>query len=134
MMGHSIGEYTAACLSGVLSLQDALELVTLRGKLMQSLPAGEMLSVSLSEESLSALLPPELALAAVNGPEQCVVSGPHAAIASFAAALSERQVAHRKLHTSHAFHSAMMEPILAPFAAKVKQSALSAPTIPYISM
>ncbi|CAH8709848.1 type I polyketide synthase [Paenibacillus thiaminolyticus] len=133
MMGHSIGEYTAACLSGVLSLQDALELVTLRGKLMQSLPAGEMLSVSLSEESLSALLPPELALAAVNGPEQCVVSGPPAAIASFAAALSERQVAHRKLHTSHAFHSAMMEPILAPYADKVKQIALSAPTIPYIS-
>lgn len=133
MIGHSIGEYTAACLSGVLSLQDALELVTLRGKLMQGLPPGEMLSVSLSEESLSALLPPELALAAVNGPEQCVVSGPPAAIASFAAALAERQVAHRKLHTSHAFHSAMMEPILAPYADKVKRIALSAPAIPYMS-
>ncbi|MDU5142212.1 MAG: type I polyketide synthase [Paenibacillus dendritiformis] len=133
MIGHSIGEYTAACLSGVLSIQDALELVTLRGKLMQSLPAGEMLSVSLSEESVSPLLPPELALAAVNGPEQCAVSGPPAAIASFAAALAERGVAHRKLHTSHAFHSAMLEPILAPYADKVKRIALSAPTIPYVS-
>ncbi|WP_019424902.1 type I polyketide synthase [Paenibacillus sp. OSY-SE] len=133
MIGHSIGEYTAACLSGVLSLADALELVTLRGKLMQELPTGEMLSVSLSEASLSALLPAELSLAAVNGPELCVVSGPHAAIASFEAKLTERQVAHRKLHTSHAFHSAMMEPILAIYADKVKRVALSAPSIPYVS-
>lgn len=133
MIGHSIGEYTAACLSGVLSLKAALELVTLRGKLMQGLPAGEMLSVSMSEASLSALLPAELALAAVNGPELCVVSGPHAAISSFEAKLAERQVAHRKLHTSHAFHSAMMEPILAQYADKVKQIPLSAPAIPYVS-
>ncbi|MGV2788379.1 acyltransferase domain-containing protein, partial [Clostridium perfringens] len=128
-----IGEYTAACLSGVLSLKDALKLVTLRGKLMQSLPAGEMLSVSLDEVSLVELLPKELALAAVNGPELCVVSGPHAAIASFETKLTGMQVVHRKLHTSHAFHSAMMEPILEKYAAKVKQVALSAPSIPYVS-
>ncbi|SEG59071.1 type I polyketide synthase [Paenibacillus sp. UNC499MF] len=133
MIGHSIGEYTAACLSGVLSLNDALKLVTLRGKLMQSLPAGEMLSVSLDEASLAELLPEDLALAAVNGPELCVVSGPHAVIASFETKLAGLQVAHRKLHTSHAFHSPMMEPILEKFADKVKQVVLSAPLIPYVS-
>ncbi|WP_098748977.1 type I polyketide synthase [Paenibacillus sp. EZ-K15] len=133
MIGHSIGEYTAACLSGVLSLKDALKLVTLRGKLMQSLPAGEMLSVSLDEASLVELLPKELALAAVNGPELCVVSGPHAAIASFETKLTGMQVVHRKLHTSHAFHSAMMEPILEKYMDKVKQVVLSAPSIPYVS-
>lgn len=133
MIGHSIGEYTAACLSGVLSLRDALKLVTLRGKLMQSLPAGEMLSVSLDEASLLELLPEGLALAAVNGPELCVVSGPHADIASFETKLTGLQVVHRKLHTSHAFHSAMMEPILEKYEAKVKQVVLSAPSIPYVS-
>ncbi|WP_068774981.1 SDR family NAD(P)-dependent oxidoreductase [Paenibacillus sp. FJAT-26967] len=133
MIGHSIGEYTAACLSGVLSLKDALKLVTLRGKLMQSLPPGEMLSVSLSEASLLELLPDELALAAVNSPELCVVSGAHAAIASFEAKLTGLQVVHRKLHTSHAFHSAMMEPILEEYADKVKEADLFAPSIPYVS-
>ncbi|UHA74003.1 type I polyketide synthase [Paenibacillus sp. 481] len=133
MIGHSIGEYTAACLSGVLSLTDALELVTLRAKLMQGIPTGEMLSVSLSEESLNVLLPEQLSLAAVNGPELCVVSGPSAEMAAFAAELTRQNVTHRKLHTSHAFHSAMMEPIVGLFADKVKQMTLSAPTIPYVS-
>ncbi|MCX6584830.1 MAG: amino acid adenylation domain-containing protein [Candidatus Aminicenantes bacterium] len=133
MIGHSIGEYTAACLSGVFSLADALTVVAWRGKLMQQMPEGSMLSVSLPQQQLVPSLTQELALAAVNGPSQCVVSGPHNAVEAFARQLEEKGRQCRKLHTSHAYHSPMMDPILKTFEMKVAQVQLNQPRIPFIS-
>jgi acyl transferase domain-containing protein len=133
LIGHSIGEYVAACLSGVFSLEDALSLVVQRGKLMQSMPHGIMLAVSLPEEDLLKILPTTLSLATLNGPTQCVVSGPAAEIEAFAAALTEMRHASTVLHTSHAFHSAMMDPILQPFADCVSRVKRGQPKIPFIS-
>ena len=133
LVGHSIGEYVAACLAGVLSLEDALALVAARGRLMQQLPAGAMLAVQLGETELAARLGPQLSLAAVNAPGLCVASGPEAAIADLEQRLSAEGVAARRLQTSHAFHSAMMEPMLATFTAQVQRLRLSPPQIPYVS-
>ena len=135
MIGHSIGEYTAACLAGVFSIEDALSLVVLRGKLMQSLPKGAMLSVPLSEDVLTPLLTQleNLSLAAVNSPSRCVVSGKDKDIDAFAEKLKTGGTEGTRLHTSHAFHSPMMDPILEKFREKVKQIPLSEPKIPYIS-
>ncbi len=133
MIGHSIGEYVAACLSGVFSLEDALTLVAARGRLMQSLPAGAMLSVSLPETQVKRLLNSSLALAAVNAPNMCVVSGPQAAIDQLEQQLIKQDVMCRRLHTSHAFHSAMMEPILAEFVEQFTAITLQAPQRPFIS-
>ncbi|HEV8581211.1 MAG TPA: amino acid adenylation domain-containing protein [Thermoanaerobaculia bacterium] len=133
MIGHSIGEYVAACLAGVFSLESALALVSARGKLMESLPPGAMLAVSLPPSQLDALLGPGLDLAAVNGPALGTIAGTEPAIEALAAELARRGVEHRRLHTSHAFHSAMMEPILDAFGERVRGCALKAPTIPYLS-
>ncbi|HSF41611.1 MAG TPA: amino acid adenylation domain-containing protein, partial [Thermoanaerobaculia bacterium] len=133
LIGHSLGEYVAACLAGVLSLEDALDLVAARGELMQELPPGAMLSVELPEAEIAPELEGGLALAAVNGPGLCVVSGPDEEIARLEARLAARGAAARRLHTSHAFHSAMMEPVLRPFAERVSRVALRAPAIPYLS-
>jgi phthiocerol/phenolphthiocerol synthesis type-I polyketide synthase E len=133
MIGHSIGEYVAACLAGVFSLEEALALVASRGQLMQEMPAGAMLTVPLSENEIKPLLTETLSLAAVNGPSLCVVSGPTNDIETLQQALTSQGVATRQLHTSHAFHSSMMEPILEPFIKTVKRAALKPPQIPYIS-
>jgi acyl transferase domain-containing protein len=133
MIGHSIGEYVAACLAGVFSLEDALALVTARGRLMQNLPPGVMLAVSLSAQDVQPLLEPQIDLAASNGPARCVVSGPAGAIETLERELTRRVIDHRRMRTSHAFHSAMMEPILAPFLAQVQRVRLKSPTIPYVS-
>ncbi|MCK4760828.1 MAG: SDR family NAD(P)-dependent oxidoreductase, partial [Candidatus Aminicenantes bacterium] len=133
LIGHSIGEYAAACLSGVFSLQDALGLVVLRGKLMQSRPSGSMLSVPLPAEEVSPMLNKKISLAAVNSPVHCVVSGEHEDIDAFAGQLKEAGHEGRKLHTSHAFHSRMMEPILEEFQQAVSRVTLNKPGIPYIS-
>jgi acyl transferase domain-containing protein len=133
MLGHSIGEYVAACLAGVMSLDDALALVAERGRLMASLPSGSMLVVPLPEAEVTPLLGGQLALAAVNAPDRCVVSGPHEAVAVLQARLTARGVGARPLHTSHAFHSGMMEPILAPFLQRFAGIELHAPQIPYVS-
>ncbi|HEX6290302.1 MAG TPA: beta-ketoacyl synthase N-terminal-like domain-containing protein [Herpetosiphonaceae bacterium] len=133
LIGHSIGEYVAATLAGVFSLEDALALVALRGRMIQALPSGAMLSVPLPEQEVAPLLGPELSLAAVNGPALCVVSGPAAAIDELERQLGARDLATRRLHTSHAFHSAMMEPIVAPFAEQVGKLRLSPPALPFIS-
>jgi len=133
LIGHSIGEYTAACLAGVMSLEDALALVAARGRLMETLPAGVMLGVPLAEEELAPLLPPGVSIAAVNEPARCVASGPGEAVAALERALGERGVDCRRLHTSHAFHSEMMDPVLDRFAAEVSRVALRAPEIPFIS-
>jgi len=134
MIGHSIGEYVAACLAGVMTLPEALRLVALRGRLMQSMPAGAMLAVPATREKVEGWLRQgNLSIAAVNAPELTVVSGPTDDIRKFEAFLSEQGQPTRPLHTSHAFHSAMMEPILAEFTAAVAAVKLQPPRIPYIS-
>ncbi|MBW4500874.1 MAG: SDR family NAD(P)-dependent oxidoreductase [Scytonema hyalinum WJT4-NPBG1] len=133
MIGHSIGEYVAACLAGVMSLEDALTLVAMRGRLMQQLPSGSMLSIPLSEAEVKPLLNENLSLAASNAPSSCVVSGTHAAIDELSERLIAQGLEYRRLHTSHAFHSQMMEPILQAFIAEVKKITLNPPQIPFIS-
>ncbi|NEO48101.1 MAG: type I polyketide synthase, partial [Moorea sp. SIO4A3] len=133
MIGHSIGEYVAATLAGVFSLEDALALVAKRGQLMQQQPPGAMLAVSISEQECQTLLGDRLSLAVINGLSQCVISGPIEAIDTLQQQLSEQKVESRRLHTSHAFHSQMMEPVVEPFIEYVKQLPLHPPEIPYIS-
>ncbi|HID99343.1 MAG TPA: amino acid adenylation domain-containing protein, partial [Thiotrichaceae bacterium] len=133
MIGHSLGEYVAACLSGVFSLEEALSLVAARGQLMQQLPQGAMLSVSLSEAEVQPLLGQELALAAINAPDQCVVSGLTEDVEALENQLTQKDIACRRLQTSHAFHSQMMDPILASFTKLVKQVRLCPPQMPYLS-
>jgi amino acid adenylation domain-containing protein len=133
MAGHSIGEYVAACLAGVLSLADALHLVALRGRLMQSLPGGAMVAVHQGESELSFLLGGELSLAAVNGPQLSVLAGPAAAVEQAEAELARRSLSFRRLLTSHAFHSQMMAPIVETFVDQVRQVDLQPPAIPYLS-
>ena len=133
MLGHSLGEYLAACLAGVLSLEDALSLVELRSRLLKGLPVGAMLSVSLPEQETRALMDDESSLAAINGPSHCVVSGPPASIADLARKLSEREVEHRQLLIPVAGHSRAVIPImdaLTDFAGTLK---LNQPRIPYLS-
>lgn len=135
LIGHSFGEYVAACLSGVFSLEDALHLVSIRGRLMQSLPAGAMVAVMLAEHELSQLLSafPDLSIAAVNGPSACVVSGAREAAVALEQQLSERGTPYRRLHVSHAAHSRMMEAILEEFKKEVGKVKLNEPQVPYIS-
>jgi acyl transferase domain-containing protein/acyl carrier protein len=133
MVGHSIGEYVAACLSGVFSLEDALLLVAARGRAMQGMPGGAMLAVPLSEHDVLSLLTSDLDLAAVNGPSSCVVSGPREAIHKLNEQLGGKGLHCHRLHTSHAFHSRMMEPILQPFREVVSRIKLSHPRIPFLS-
>jgi amino acid adenylation domain-containing protein len=133
MIGHSLGEYVAACLAGVLSREDALDLVALRGKLMQRLPAGAMLAVELSEAELAPLLGSHLELAAVNAPRLAVAAGPEAAVGELAALLAARRVFCRRLNTSHASHSTMVEPMLEAFSERLARIPLAPPAIPYLS-
>ncbi len=133
MIGHSIGEYVAATLAGVFSLEDALALVALRGQLMQDLPGGSMLVVTLPEKEVLAHLTGDLALAAVNGQALCVVSGPHEAVDQLEQTLGAQNIGTRRLHTSHAFHSPMMNPILDTFTEAVARLERKAPQIPYLS-
>src|SRR5437588_4762341 len=133
MIGHSIGEYVAACLAGVFSLEDALALVAARGQMMQKLPGGTMLAVPLSEKQLYPLLNKHLSLAAINGPSRCVVSGPVDNVVELEHQLSQQDVSYQRLHTSHAFHSDMMDPILGSFAEHVKEVSLKPPKVPFVS-
>ncbi|MDL5057348.1 type I polyketide synthase [Geitlerinema calcuttense] len=133
MAGHSIGEYVAACLAGVFSLEEALSLVATRGQLMQQMPPGAMLAVPLSEAQIQPFLGEQLDLAVLNTPSTSVVSGPQAAIEDLQKQLAAQEIESRCLHTSHAFHSRMMEPILEPFTAQVQKVKLHPPQIPYLS-
>jgi acyl transferase domain-containing protein len=133
MVGHSIGEYTAACLAGVFSLEDALKLVALRGRLMSQMPQGTMLAVPLSEADVQPYLNAAVSLAAVNAPSLSVLSGPTEAIESIAGHFTARGLQCRPLHTSHAFHSSMMDPVVWPFIEAMEQVKMNAPQIPYLS-
>jgi acyl transferase domain-containing protein len=133
MIGHSLGEYSAASLAGVFSLEDALSLVAARGRLMQEMPAGAMLAVQLPAQALESRLGAELEIAAVNVPSTCVVSGPFEAIALLEAQLSAEGHAAHRLQTSHAFHSQMMDAMLEEFAAEVRRVKLNPPQMRYVS-
>jgi acyl transferase domain-containing protein len=133
MIGHSIGEYVAATWAGVFSLEDALALVATRGKLMQTCPSGAMLSVYSTRETIQSILPKELVIATINSPDLCVVSGSKTAIETFEQVLIKQNITYRRLHTSHAFHSPLMEPILDEFQQIVTKINLNPPEIPVIS-
>ncbi|MGQ4584032.1 amino acid adenylation domain-containing protein [Lysobacter sp. F60174L2] len=133
LVGHSVGEFVAAALAGVFTLADALRLVVRRGALMQAQPGGAMLSVRIALDALQARLPDTLSLAAENAPGACVVAGPHEDIAAFQASLEADGIACRALCTSHAFHSSMMDPVVAPFRAEVEAMVRTAPVLPVVS-
>jgi amino acid adenylation domain-containing protein len=133
MIGHSIGEYVAACLAGVFSLEDGLRLVTHRARLVQAQPGGEMLAIRLPEKAILPLLDGELSIAALNAPSLSVVSGPSDAVMALEEKLAGQRVAFRRLSTSHAFHSAMMEPVVAPLTERLKSVSLGKPVIPFVS-
>ncbi|HVR97271.1 MAG TPA: amino acid adenylation domain-containing protein [Thermoanaerobaculia bacterium] len=133
LLGYSLGEYTAACLAGVFSLQDALRVVALRAQQIERLPAGAMLAVPLPEAEVLPLLGESLSLAAVNGPEVCVVGGPPEAVQALEERLAERGLTERRLRTSHAFHSPMMQPIAGELARLLASVQLAAPQLPYLS-
>jgi phthiocerol/phenolphthiocerol synthesis type-I polyketide synthase E len=133
MAGHSLGEYVAATLAGVFELEDALKLVAERARLMQEQPPGSMLAVYLAEPELKRWLSEEVALAAVNAPGLCVVSGPVESIKRLNGALTAEKVKTQLLQTSHAFHSGMMAPVVSRFVERVAQTPRRAPQIPVVS-
>lgn len=136
MIGHSIGEYVAACLSSVLSLEDALSLVSTRGVLMQKMEKGVMLAVSLGDLQVRELLQEhggELSIAAVNSPISTVIAGTYADICSLEKVMEEKGITSKRLITSHAYHSMMMEPMLEEFYEALQQKTFHEPLIPYIS-
>jgi amino acid adenylation domain-containing protein len=135
MIGHSLGEYAAACLAGVLELPDALALVALRGRLLAR-ATGAMLSISLPGEEVEAMLhgrEEEIAVSGYNGPAHCTASGSAEAIGELARELAARGVDHRPLHVAAAAHSPRVEPVLAEFRAAVRRVRLAPPQIPYVS-
>ena len=139
MTGHSLGEYTAACLAGVLSLKDALFIVTLRGKLFETLPEGGMISVPMTEADLQPYLSDGssitegLSIAVINNPELCVVSGEVAAIEKLETVLAEQEVEVRRVRINVAAHSPMLEPILDEFGRELAKIQFNSPTMPFIS-
>lgn len=135
LIGHSIGEYVAATIAGVFHRNAALDLVCARGALMQSMPAGSMLAVMLSQDALEVELSTasDLEIAAINAPELCVVSGSRERIKEFSDLLSAKDIGNTLLRTSHAFHSRSMEPILNEFEALVRTAEPHRPQLAFVS-
>lgn len=133
MVGHSIGEYVAACLAGVFCLRDALRAVYHRGRLMQSMAPGSMLSVPLPQQAVQKYLTYGVGVAAVNSPHSCVVSGTRAQIDGLQKSLQDDGCKSTVLRTSHAFHSSMMEPMLEEYASILGSASLSAPLVPFVA-
>lgn len=133
MAGHSIGEFVAATLAGVWEPVDALRIIALRGRLMQNLPRGSMMAVSSSADSIAKILPTTLQIASNNAPTLCVVSGPEADVALFQRQLEVENVVCRHLHTSHAFHSAMMDSMVEPLREAIAKIQLRPPARPFVS-
>ena len=129
MIGHSIGEFVAATIAGVFRLADACKLIAHRGRLMQELPPGAMLSVRAGADDIEPRLTGDLCIASVNSPTLCVVAGPTEQISALASELENAEIVSRPLHTSHAFHSWMMDPIVAPFAELVRSIPMNTPKI-----
>ncbi len=133
MIGHSLGEYVAAVVAGVFEADDILRLIAERGRLVQAVPPGSMLAVSLSEETLRGRLPDDVCIAAINAPRQTIVSGPTERIDAFYASLAKERVACQRLQTSHAFHSSMLDPLAGTTAANLQQLPSSPIQIPFLS-
>jgi acyl transferase domain-containing protein len=133
LLGYSIGEYAAACLAGVFTLEGALELVAARARIIDGLPEGAMLAISLPEVEVAPLLGDRLSLAAVNGPAFCVVAGPGEEIAGLEERLTARGVVCRRLQSPRAFHSRMLEPALGAFLQAASALELRPPRIPLVS-
>jgi acyl transferase domain-containing protein len=133
MIGYSLGEYVCACLAGVLTLPDALRLVAERARLIQSLPAGAMLTVSLGAAAMRPFLTDDVVISGILTPRLCVLAGPVAAIAAVQAQLSEQNVSSWLLPATHAFHSPMMAPIEGAFRQLLQTVAFHPPQIPYLS-
>lgn len=133
MIGHSLGEYVAACLSEVFTLEDALLLVAQRGKMMQSMPFGSMISIPLPLEEVRKILPEALDITAINGVSSCVVGGPSEEIKKFIDYLKEKNILCKELYTSHAFHTRSIDTIKENFLKILSTIPLSSPKIPYIS-
>lgn len=133
LVGHSLGEYVAATVAGVFTLEDALPLVAERARLISELPPGAMLGLPLSAEEAGPLLGGDLSVGAVNSPATCVASGPPEAVAALEARLGAEGVVTRRLPTTHAFHSRMMEPVAERLAETMRRFTLRAPRIPFVS-
>ncbi len=133
MIGHSVGEFVAATLANAISFEDALTLVATRGKLMQKQPQGAMLSVRAAPDVLEQYLRGGAEIAAINAPKLCVASGPFKDIDAVCAELEKAGIAFSRLHTSHAFHSAMMEPCIDDLREQAARVTYGTATIPYIS-
>ena len=133
MIGHSLGEYVAACLAGVFELEEALALVAVRGRLMQSAPTGAMMAVPLSPSEVEEHLTDGVEIAAVNAPGACVVGGAPEAVLSFEERLHALGTDGRRLNVSHAFHSKLMTPILDDFSAELRRYDARPPRLPYVS-
>lgn len=132
-VGHSIGEFVAAHLAGIFSLEEALRLIAVRGRLCQSILPGGMLSVRASASHLAPLLSDGLSIAAINAPKLCVVAGPQEELDAFSDLLEAKEIPCKLLRTSHAFHSSMMDTIRESFLTEVGKVALHAPEIPIVS-
>ncbi|MEM9218566.1 MAG: SDR family NAD(P)-dependent oxidoreductase [Cyanobacteria bacterium P01_F01_bin.150] len=144
VMGHSVGEYVAACIAGVFSLEDGLKLIAMRGKLMQNLPTGgAMMSFAASVETVRGAIAEyslqhitnesQVTIAAINGPESTVISGQSAAVEAVAKTLSELGIKSKGLEVSHAFHSPLMAPMVAEFERVAQQINYSVPQLKFIS-
>ncbi|WP_166212893.1 type I polyketide synthase [Cognatiluteimonas telluris] len=133
MIGHSLGEYVAACIAGVMSLPDALRIVAERARLIEALPPGAMLAVSAQREDLLPLLRDGVCIAASNAPGLSVLSGPTDAIARLQGEFGTRGWAHRLVNSAHAFHSGMIQAVCAPLADLMRGIRLQRPQIPYLS-
>jgi acyl transferase domain-containing protein len=133
VIGHSVGEYVAATLARVMSLEDALALIATRGRLISKLLRGSLLAVMSPVESLERFVNGKVSIAAINAPGLVVLSGPDAAMKRVEKELENEKVPARRLHTSHAFHSSMMDPALEQFEEAVSRIKLSAPTLPFVS-
>jgi amino acid adenylation domain-containing protein len=133
MIGHSVGDYVAACLADVFTLEDALFILSRRAKLMQQQKSGSMLSVRSSEEEIKKILENDIAIAAINSPNLIVLSGETERIKLFSEKLNEMKIENRILFTSHAYHSQMMEPAIEPFVKEFQNINLNKPSAPFIS-
>jgi len=133
LLGHSIGEWVAACVAGVFSLDDAMRLVCLRGRLMQAARPGRMMSVSQSATLMKPLLPPGLEIAVINQHNACVVGGDAALLESLEKVLLQQEITFRYLHTSHAFHTVSMMPAAQEFLKSVAATPRNAPRVKIVS-
>lgn len=133
LIGHSFGEYVAACIAGVFSLEEGLWLATMRGRLMEKLPPGAMTAVRLSSEEIVPYLPGSVAVSAVNSGKDCTISGSPGDLEQVEQRLQQNGIGHRRLDVPYAYHSVMVDSILEEFSDVLAGISFSRPTLPFIS-